>query len=47
MEYPKDFDKNHMVIITQIEKELGNFENNRVLSLGTQKVWQDPIMYKF
>ncbi|MES2796162.1 MAG: DUF5597 domain-containing protein [Bacteroidota bacterium] len=43
MQHLKDFDKNHTVIMTQIENEPGCFENYRDLSPAAQKVWQNPM----
>jgi hypothetical protein len=43
MQHLKEVDKQHTVIITQVENEPGCFENYRDLSPDALKIWQNPI----
>lgn len=43
MQHLKDFDKQHTVIMTQVENEPGCFENYRDFSPASQKAWQSPM----
>lgn len=43
MKHLKDFDKQHIVIMTQVENEPGCFENYRDFSPAAQKAWQGPM----
>lgn len=43
MQHLKDFDKQHTVIMTQVENEPGCFENYRDFSPTAQKAWQGAM----
>ncbi|MDZ7879940.1 MAG: DUF5597 domain-containing protein [Saprospiraceae bacterium] len=43
MKHLKDFDKQHTVIMTQVQNEPGCFDNYRDFSPAAQKAWQSPM----
>lgn len=43
MQHLKDVDKQHTVIMTQVQNEPGCFENYRDFSPAAQKAWQSPM----